>query len=330
MARTYRRNEKPDTPARTRQGRTRGADPPLESVATVVQKLAVLLAAGVAPASSWLYISEGQAGPARGVLEDVGTAAQNGRPVAEAIIESIAGLTSPTASAWRGLAAAWKVATDAGAPLSPTLTDFAASLRSLAQLQRDRQVALAGPVATARLVMVLPAVGVLFGLALGFDSLTTLLATVPGLACLFAGVALMLVARWWSARLVVSAAPTELTPGLVLDLMAIAVSGGASIPRARVAVDEATALCGLVVPRDGRALDEVLRLSSRAGVPAAALLRSEAEEARRAARSDGERRAATLAVTLMLPLGICVLPAFMLLGVAPLLISVVSSTVDSL
>jgi tight adherence protein B len=65
-------------------------------------------------------------------------------------------------------------------------------------------------------------------------------------------------------------------------------------------------------------------------VPAAALLRSEAEEARREARSAGQAAAARLAVTLMLPLGLCILPAFMLLGVAPLLIAIVGSTVSML
>ena len=73
----------------------------------------------------------------------------------------------------------------------------------------------------------------------------------------------------------------------------------------------------------------MLDLSSRAGVPAAELLRSEAEQLRRDARSAGQRRAATLSVTLMLPLGLCVLPAFMLVGVVPLLISVLSSTLTT-
>ena len=59
-------------------------------------------------------------------------------------------------------------------------------------------------------------------------------------------------------------------------------------------------------------------------------MRSGADGARRAARSAGERKAATLAVTLMLPLGLCILPAFMLLAVAPLMLSVVSSTVGDL
>jgi tight adherence protein B len=32
----------------------------------------------------------------------------------------------------------------------------------------------------------------------------------------------------------------------------------------------------------------------------------------------------------MMPLGVCVLPAFMLLGVAPLLLSIISSTVAAI
>jgi tight adherence protein B len=77
-------------------------------------------------------------------------------------------------------------------------------------------------------------------------------------------------------------------------------------------------------------LERILGLASRAGAPAVDLLRSEAEQARRDARIDGKRAAASLAVRLMLPLGICVLPSFMLLGVAPVILSIVSSTVSSL
>ncbi|MEQ1735248.1 MAG: type II secretion system F family protein, partial [Rhodoglobus sp.] len=73
----------------------------------------------------------------------------------------------------------------------------------------------------------------------------------------------------------------------------------------------------------------VLELSRRAGVPAGELLRSEADEVRRAARFEAQEKAARLGVRLMLPLGLCILPAFMALGVVPLLITVVSSTVGS-
>ncbi len=303
------------------------AEPGLDTVASVVQRLAVLLAAGVVPASGWGYLAEGADS---GVVPFVAAAAADGRPVSESIVAAIGRGPGTDDQAWRGLAAAWQVATDAGASLAPSLRQLASSLRDLAQTRRDLAVALAGPVATARMVMVLPGVGVLFGLALGFDTLGTLFTTAPGWACLVPGIGLMVVARRWNRTLVTRAQPTLLTPGLTLDLMAIAVSGGASLVRASAAVEEARRRCGLADDGNGDAVEAALFLSRRAGVPAAALLRSEAEEARRDARSEGQAAAAKLAVTLMLPLGLCILPAFMLLGVAPLLIAIVTSTVSTL
>jgi tight adherence protein B len=312
-----------------RIGILRRADRPmLESVASVVQRLAVLLAAGVVPASAWGYLADGQ--DSSGIVRSVADAAATGTPIAESIVAAVSHRPAQDEQAWRGLAAAWQIATDAGASLAPSLREFASSLRDVAQNQRDLAVALAAPTATARMVMVLPVVGVVFGMALGFNTIATLFTTVPGLVCLLLGAAMMLLARLWNRRLLAAAQPARFTPGLSLDLMAIAVSGGASLARASAALDAARESCGLIDDGGADTIESVLSLSRRAGVPAAALLRSEAVEARRTARSEGQRTAATLAVTLMLPLGLCILPAFMLLGVAPLLIAVVSSTVSSL
>lgn len=309
--------------------RRASADGQLEPVAALVQRLAVLLAAGVAPASAWGYLAEVD-GPQRNRLRAVTRAIASGAAAPEAIAsvltEEGTRVDRPSAAAWQGLAAAWLVATGAGAPLAGCLQDFAGSLRGLAQTSRDLRTALAGPVATARMVLVLPLVGVLFGIVLGFNTIGTLLGTPGGLVCLAAGTALLLAARWWNRRLVAAARPTQFTPGLTLDLTAIAVSGGASLPRAMQLVDAARQRCGIREDDADPVIAEVLALSRRAGVPAAVLLRSEAEELRRRARSTGEQQAAKLAVTLMLPLGLCILPAFMLLGVAPLLIAIVSST----
>ncbi len=283
---------------------------PLTRVATVAQRLAVLLASGVSPRSVWSYLEL-----------DVDP---------DAVPESLARFGERTrddleGDAWRGLAAAWMIATAAGAPLAPALRDYAASLRALVAAQRASRVALSGPVATARLVMALPIVGVLFGVALGFDTLATLFTTVPGGACLLAGVALLVLAHRWNRRLVAAARPREATPGLECDLLAIAVGGGASFERALRTVTTAADRWGLMLRMER--LDEVLALSTRAGVPAAELLRSEAAESRSEAAALAHERAAALSVTLMIPLGVCVLPAFMLLGVAPLVISVVSATI---
>ncbi|WP_241990785.1 type II secretion system F family protein [Cryobacterium gelidum] len=370
--------------------------PPIEEVAAVTQRLAVLLSAGVSPVSAWGYLMPARAGavmPAVApsaaksgvgspqaaattrILRAAARAAARGDSVADAIAgqahrqareKQVAGGSARAAvagrarrrgdaavqaeRAWLGLAAAWQVATQAGAPLAGCLRELAASLRELAQVQRDLEVALAAPRATARLVMVLPVIGIVFGSLMGFDSLHTLFATLPGLVCLGGGALLMLAAASWNRALVRRAAPTDLTPGLRLELMAIAMSGGGSIDRSRALVRAAAERFGIApgagagagagadadagadagVRADGDdPVDRVLDLSSRAGVPAAELLRSEAEQLRRDARSAGQRRAATLSVTLMLPLGLCVLPAFMLVGVVPLLISVLSSTLTT-
>ena len=287
--------------------------PDLAEVATVTQRLAVLLAAGVAPASAWAHVAESTSSP-------VACRVAGGETIAAA-----ATTTGAQREAWHGLAAAWSVATESGSPLAPALRDYSQSLRELGDAQRDARVALAGPLATARMVMALPAVGILFGLALGFNTLATLFGTPVGWACLGAGGALLLAAARWNRSLLAAATPASATPGLACDLMAIAMAGGASLDRVRSLVDRTLETHGIAAED----VDQVLGLSRRAGVPAGELLRSEARELRAAARSVAQERAAALSVRLMLPLGLCVLPAFLALGVVPLLVTVVGSTVGS-
>ena len=308
------------SPVRARRDRQRDG-PRLAAVASMVQRLAVLLAAGATPAAAWGYLD------ASPVVSRVAAEAARATPVAAALVGVLPDVPHPERPAWRALAAAWWVASEAGAPLAPSLRQFAASLRSLADAQREIAVALSGPVATARLVTALPAVGMLFGLVLGFNTVEVLFTTGPGVVCLAAGCGLLVTALLWNRRLVRAARPTELAPGLRFELAAIAVSGGTSFERAAESVTRALAAAGVDALHDAAAVDGVLELSRRAGVPAGDLLRSEAEEARRTARASAAAAASVLGVKLMLPLGLCVLPAFMLLGVAPLLLAVIASTV---
>lgn len=296
-------------------------EPGIATVAGVVQRLAVLLAAGVPPTPAWRYVAESSAS---GIPRAVSQAVVDSTGIPDAIVGSAAERPVAERAAWSGLAAAWAVATDAGAPLAPCLREFAASLRDLAQVQRDIDVALSGPASTARLVMVLPVVGLLFGVALGFDTVRTLFTTPIGIGCLVVGGGLIVLARVWNRRLVRSAQPTETTPGLECELTAIAVSGGGALDAATAAVASAMERFGV---SGAGGVADALDLSRRAGVPAADLLRSAADEARRDARAAAQVRAEALGVRLMLPLGLCILPAFMVLGVLPLLVTVISSTV---
>jgi len=295
----------------------------LPDVASVTQRLAVLLHSGLSPTSAWQHVAHGTAEGS--IAKAVAVQSQEPGGLDERIARASEGLPLLDQQAWNSLAAAWCVAAHVGAPLADALRTHAHALRMLVQIQREVATALAAPVATARMVLVLPAVGLVFGALLGFDTVGVLLTTPIGWGCVLVGGALIIAAMRWNRRLVRSATPTRAAPGLECELMAIAVSGGGSLVHARDVVMQALERFGL--PGDGNHLDEVLQLSFDAGVPAAELLRAEAAELRLTADAEARAGAAALSVRLMLPLGLCVLPAFMVLGVLPLMVAVISSTV---
>ncbi len=271
-----------------------------------VLRLAVLLQAGVSPARAWAHLAD--AGDAVAVA--VCARVADGMPLPEAIARS--------GGSWTDVAAAWSVAATVGAPLADTLRGFAASLRDARETSDQIRIALAEPAGTARLMGWLPLVAVVLGIALGFDTLVVLATNPIGIACLVAGIALLVAARRWSMALVRRAGRTVDAPGLEPELLAIALSGGVSIDRARAIVARA----GVAADPD---TEPVLALSRSAGVPAVELLRAAASLARHRARVDGRLRAATLSSRLLLPLGVCTLPAFLLLGVAPMILSVLAT-----
>jgi tight adherence protein B len=258
------------------------------------------------------------------VLSAVAAAAAEGAPV-PAAIAAARSVASSTSERWALLGAAWQVAVESGAPLASGLRELAGALRDEAQLHREVGSALAGPVSSARLVLALPLIAVVFGAAFGFDTAAVLFGSPVGIACVVLGGALLWVGRHWSRRLVATATSSTAQRGLELELVAMAMSGGVSVERARAIV--ADALAPLDTKGSATAdVDGVIAAAARAGAPVAELLRAEAARRRRTARADGAARAAALGVRLMLPLGVCVLPAFVLLGVVPLIVSVVTGT----
>lgn len=297
------------------------------AIADTVLRLAVLLQAGVAPARAWQYLAD--AGDVDAALVHGGT--RRGMPLPDAIAAAAPppsrrralgsrrrAVGAPEAG-WAEVAAAWQVATAVGAPLAESLRSLAVALRDAREAADDVRVALAEPAATARLMGWLPLVAIVLGVALGFDTFGTLVGSPMGIACLVLGTALILAAHTWNAALVTQARAGGAVPGLHAELLSIALSGGVSIERARRLVHDAT---GSAADAD---TDAVLGLSRSAGVPAVELLRASSAFARHRARVDGRLRAARLSTRLLLPLGVCTLPAFLLLGVGPMLLSVMTS-----
>ncbi|MBP3042545.1 type II secretion system F family protein [Arthrobacter jiangjiafuii] len=74
-------------------------------------------------------------------------------------------------------------------------------------------------------------------------------------------------------------------------------------------------------PDPAACLRDALTFVATTGAPSAAVLMAEAAQLRRRRSREAERRAAALGVRLVVPLGLCALPAFIVLTVVPLLLS---------
>ena len=105
-----------------------------------------------------------------------------------------------------------------------------------------------------------------------------------------------------------------------MDLFAIATGGGALPERAQ---DLVTKVCSEYSLDVGEAdsLHNLVSLSRRAGVPVAGLARASARLRRDLGRTNAEERMARLGVSVVMPLGLLVLPAFVLVAVVPMAVS---------
>ncbi len=99
------------------------------------------------------------------------------------------------------LAACWRVGAESGSGLAAAVARLAATARAAEDVRVDLEGQLAGPRATARLLAVLPGVGIAFGMMLGSDPLAWLLTSTPGRLCLLAGLALTAIGTWWTGRI---------------------------------------------------------------------------------------------------------------------------------
>lgn len=72
-------------------------------------------------------------------------------------------------------------------------------------------------------------------------------------------------------------------------------------------------------------LRDALGFAALTGAPSSAILYAQAARLRRERFREAEKRAASLGVKLVVPLGLCSLPAFICLGVVPVLLALVPS-----
>ncbi|MFT4231458.1 MAG: type II secretion system F family protein [Leucobacter sp.] len=288
--------------------------------AETAARSAALLRSGMTPARVFaLLASEPRAG---GAVAGIAERLSQGVPVAAAI----ARVDAPE---WRLMAAVWLLAEESGAPLAPALDRIGAALRALEQLRERRSVLLSGPRATVRLVSALPPLALLLGWLLGFDPLPVLLSPL-GFALLAVGGALLAAGVLWARALQRRVERADRVAGLECELVAVALGGGAPPAAAcRRAAD-----CADRVGAEWVSFDAFLRsgplasaigTAERTGTPLGPLLLEEAAGARSRARAELEGAAERLGVRVLVPLGLCALPSFIVLGVVPVLVSMLGA-----
>lgn len=278
-------------------------------------RCAALLRGGLSPAQAALALA-GEIGGEETAL--VAAAVLRGVGVGEAF----AAVDGPD---WRVLGAAWWLAEASGAPVAPALDRISAALRGIAEVTRRRNVLLAGPRMTARLVSLLPLAAVAVGFLLGFNPLPVFL-TPPGLLLLIGGLLLQAAGARWARALTERVERGDRVAGLACELMWIALAGGSPPQPALRSVADAVSWAGaewvsFEELRRGSSLERAVATATAAGVPASALLLEAAGELRANTQATIEAEAERLGVRVLVPLACCVLPAFVALGVIPVIVT---------
>jgi len=249
-----------------------------------------------------------------------------------------------------------RMSESAGAPLATSLERAAEHAEERIDALLGRQSALAAPRATGRILSWLPLLGLGLGVLMGSDPVGVLTGSILGALTGLFGLGLAFAGRRWTAALVHRAevestraghtggeqalnAPTVDT-ALVLELLAAQLRAGLAPLAALGSLAEAlnsralhtvcqrlqmgsgwgSAWSGSAAGTFGE-LRDALAPAYTGGAPSTALLLSLADAHRLSERRAAERAAGKLSVALVVPLGLCSLPAFICLGIVPIIIS---------
>ncbi len=247
-----------------------------------------------------------------------------------------------------------RMSESAGAPLATSLERAAEHAEERIDALLGRQSALAAPRATGRILSWLPLLGLGLGVLMGSDPVGVLTGSILGVLTGMLGLGLAFAGRRWTAALVHraevesaasnGAEQTSNVPpvdtALVLELLAAQLRAGLAPLAALGTLAEAlnsrplhtvcqrlqmgsgwgSAWSGSAAGTFGE-LRDALAPAYTGGAPSTALLLSLADAHRLSERRAAERAAGKLSVALVVPLGLCSLPAFICLGIVPILIS---------
>ena len=287
-------------------------------VAIVAARLSVFIRAGLSPARAWEEVARFVESKE---VAQIATSLRGGARHRESVEVSLRGKSA----AWSGLSAVVSVADEAGAPLAEVLWRFSGSLRQQAQIDRELEVVTKAPTLTARVLVLLPLLGLGMASLLGVQAWAFLLGTTLGRISGVLAIALLASALVWMRSMIARAVPPPGDRGLPIELLSIATAGGV-LPE--IALERVRRILEThELPFVDSELADLAELSRRVGVPVSTLATHEAHWAREKVRLDAQEAHAVLAVSLLVPLGLLILPAFVLVAVVPVVVTLLGEVV---
>jgi tight adherence protein B len=221
----------------------------------------------------------------------------------------------------------WGLAFQIGGPITLTLERLAEVFDRQQKNLSEIQLAFAGPQATARLVSWLPLAALALAQLVGMNPLGAITGSIAGLVSVLLGAGLLAVGQRWSKRLLEKADSKSLDPGAFIDAVLIGLQAGLPLRKSELAAKEhfKVVFQQAVTEREIAVIKSVAELARDSGAALTKILAAEADQLREQERYEISEKIARLGIRLMIPLGVAVLPAFILIAIVPIAISLLSN-----
>lgn len=219
----------------------------------------------------------------------------------------------------------WEVARESGGNLALCLDRLAEVFDAQQKQNSELKLAFASPRASANLILALPLAAVLFAELIGLSAIASSFETSLGSLAMGLGLVLLIVARIVSLRMLERAKPRETDPGAFLDAVVIGLSAGLS-PKSASALATRQSLEHLGAEVSAEQLSafwDSVQVSEQSGIALAGILSARADALRHRLWNRRRSDLARLSISLLLPLGLAALPAFVFLAVVPVGIGLV-------
>lgn len=222
----------------------------------------------------------------------------------------------------------WSLSQKVGGPIIFALNRIIEVFESRDKNSKEVELAFAGPQSTSKLVMGLPVIALVLAQLTGMNPFGAITGSLLGMLSVCLGAGLLVSGHYWTKKLLAGALPETLDPGAYLDSVLIGLQAGLPLQQSREIAQEnyKRVFEAEVSPQDIESLDEAAELSRTTGAALTQIILSNANRLREDLRFQISNRIARLSVRLMIPLGVAVLPAFILLSIVPIAISLLSNS----